>query len=70
MNRYNSNLNLLKSLEESILDFIDLKSNYVIDCILCGKCYIVYIDLENVKLVELCSIRTLEIENDDKNENK
>lgn len=56
LNRYNSDLQLLKNLEESILEFIDIKSNYLIDCILCGKFYIVYIDLKRLQLVELCPI--------------
>ena len=65
LNRYNSDLMLLRSVEDTILDFkdfIDLTSNYLIDCILCGKSYIVYLDLEKIQLVELCSVDDLEID--------
>lgn len=50
LNRFNSDLNLFKNLDNPLL--MNLKTNYLIDCILCGRSYLVSLDLEKLQLDE------------------
>ena len=47
--------------EQQLTETTDYLSNYLVDCVLCGRCFVVDIDLSKASLVEICLLDDLKV---------